>query len=91
MPSNGRWDLIRRLKVKKGMGRVCVNDGGEPSVYSVLVGNLGGKGPLARLRNRWENNHNMDLKWVGVDWICVAQDRDKRRGLTGTGMNPRFP
>ena len=45
---------------------MCGSDGGEVSVFRVLVGKSGaGKGPLARLRNRWEDNIKMDLKKNG--------------------------
>ena len=53
-------------------------------VYRVLVGNLEGKRPLGRPRRRWEDNIKMDLQNVeyGVmDWIELAQDRDRWRAL----------
>jgi hypothetical protein len=46
----------------------------------ILAGKPGGKRPLARHRRRWENNIKMDLQEVGcggVDWIELAQDRDR--------------
>jgi hypothetical protein len=49
-------------------------------VYRVLVGKPEGKRPLGRPRRRWENNIGMDLQDVGcgcVDWIGLAQDRDR--------------
>jgi len=49
-------------------------------VYKVLVGKPEGKRPLGRPRRRWEDNIKMDLQVVGcggMDWIEVAQDRDK--------------
>ena len=49
-------------------------------VYRVLVGKPEGKRPLGRPRRRWENNIKMDLYEVGrgcVDWIELAQDRDR--------------
>jgi hypothetical protein len=50
------------------------------SVYRVLVGKLGGKRPHGRPRHRWEENIKMDLQELGcggMDWINVAQDRDR--------------
>jgi hypothetical protein len=47
--------------------------------YRILVGKPEGKRPLGRPRCRWVDNIKMDLreiKWDGVDWIDVAQDRD---------------
>jgi hypothetical protein len=40
----------------------------------------------------WDNNIKMDLKTVGredVDWIAVAEDKDKWRALVDTNMNRR--
>jgi hypothetical protein len=63
-------------------------------VYRVLVGNPEGKRPLGRSRLRWENNIKMDLQEVrceGIDWIDVAQDRDRWRALVNAVMNLRVP
>jgi len=52
-------------------------------------GNVGGKRPFGRPRRRWEDNIKMDLKEVGcggMDWIELAQDRDRWRV-----MNLRVP
>jgi hypothetical protein len=49
-----------------------------------------GKRPLGRPRRRWEDGIRMDLKeigWASVEWIQVAQDRDRWRGLVNTVMN----
>jgi len=49
-------------------------------VYSVLLKKPDGKKPLGRPRHRWEDNIKMDLQEVGcegMDWIDVAQDRDR--------------
>jgi hypothetical protein len=49
------------------------------NAYKILVGKPEGKRPLGRLRRRWEDNIGIDLRevgWEGVDWICLAQDRD---------------
>ena len=53
--------------------------GGE-GVYRVLVGKPEGKRTLGRPRRRWVDNIRMDLQEVGcghVDWIGLAQDRDR--------------
>jgi hypothetical protein len=55
------------------------------------VGKPEGKKPLGRSRRRWVDNIKMDLEWDGVDWIDVAQDRDKWRALVNTIMNLRVP
>jgi hypothetical protein len=50
----------------------------------VLVGKPERRGPIVRPRRRWEDNIKMDLKEVGcggMDWIELAQDRDRWRAL----------
>jgi hypothetical protein len=64
----------------------------ERNTYRLLVGKPEGKGPLVRLRHRWVDNIRMDLVeigWGGVDWIGLAQDRDKRRALVNAVMDLR--
>jgi hypothetical protein len=56
----------------------------ERGMCKVLVGKPEGKRPLGRLRRRWEDNIRMDLQEVGcggMDWIGLAQDRDRWRAL----------
>jgi hypothetical protein len=68
--------------------------GEEREVYRVLVGKPEGKIPLGRPRHRWVDNIRMDLQEVGcgyVDWIGLAQDRDKWRTLVSAVMNLRVP
>ena len=63
-------------------------------VYRVLVGKPEGKRPLVRLRSRREDNIKMDLQELGcegMDWIDLAQDRDKWRGLVNAVMNTQVP
>jgi hypothetical protein len=46
-----------------------------------------GKIPLGRPRPRWEDSIRMDLReigWEGVDWIHLAQDRDKWLAVVNT-------
>jgi hypothetical protein len=62
--------------------------------YNILVGRSEGKRPLGRPRRRWEDNIKMDLRIIGfgdVDWIDLAQDRDRWRALVNTVMSLRFP
>jgi hypothetical protein len=50
------------------------------------VGKPAGKRPLGRPRRSWVDNIKVDLLeigWGGVDWIGLAQDRDKWRELLG--------
>ena len=63
-------------------------------VYRVLVGKHEGKRPLGRPRRRWEDNIKMDLQKVGcrgMDWIDLAQDRDRRRAVVNEVMNLGVP
>ena len=58
------------------------------------MGEPEGKRPLGRPRRRWEDNINMDLQEVGrggMDWIKLAQDRDRWRALLNVVMNLRVP
>jgi len=68
--------------------------GEERGVYTVLVGKPEGKRPLGRLRLRWVDNIRMDLQEMGfgyMDWIGLAQDRDRWRTLVSAVMNLRVP
>jgi hypothetical protein len=73
------------------MGRACSTLGEMMNGYRILVGKPEAKRPLGRPRRRWENNFKMDLRemgWSGVDWIYLAQDRDKWKVLYFFCNNP---
>jgi hypothetical protein len=65
--------------------RACDTNGGEKkNAYRLLVEKPEGKTPLGRPRRRWSDNFRMDrveVGWGDVDWIGLAQDRDRRRVL----------
>ena len=64
------------------------------AVYRVLVGKPEGKRPMGRTWRRWADNIRTDLQEVGcgyVDWIGLAQDRDRWRTLVSAVMNSRVP
>jgi hypothetical protein len=63
-------------------------------VYRVFIGRLEGKRPLGRLRRKWEDNIEMDLREIGIDganWIGLAQDRFQCPAFVNTMMNLRVP
>jgi hypothetical protein len=58
-------------------------------VYRILVGKPDGKRPLRRFRHRRIVMDLRDIRWEVVDWIHLAQDRDRWRALVNTVMNLR--
>jgi len=68
--------------------------GEEKGVCRVLLGKLEGKRPLGRSRRRWVDNIMTALQQVGcryMDWIGLAQDRDRWWTLVSAVMNLRVP
>jgi len=66
--------------------------GERRGIYRVVVGKPEGKRSLERPRRRWEDNIKMDLQEVGcggMDWIELAQNRDRWRALVNAVMNLR--
>jgi hypothetical protein len=66
----------------------------KKNTYRLLVGKPEGKRPLGRPTRRWEDNIRMDLGEVGwgdVDWIGLAQDRNKWRALVNSVLKLRVP
>jgi hypothetical protein len=71
------------------VGRACE----ERIVYKVLVGKSKGRRPLGRPRRRCEDGIRTDLReigWRGVDWIQLAEDRDRWRAVVSAVMNLPF-
>jgi hypothetical protein len=68
--------------------------GEKRNAYRLLVGKPEGKRSLARPRRRWVDNIRMDLGEVGggnVDWIGLAQDRNKWKAVVNSVLNLRVP
>jgi hypothetical protein len=75
------------------MGGPCSKNGEKRNAYRLLVGKPEGKKPLGR-PSRWVDNIRMDLGAVGwgdVDWIGLAQDRNRWRVLVNSVLNLRVP
>jgi hypothetical protein len=87
--------IIRIIKSKRMRWAWHVARMGEKSnVYGLLVEKPEGKRPLGGPRRRWIDNIEVDLLEIGlsvVDWIGLAQDRDRLRALVNSVMNLRVP
>jgi hypothetical protein len=92
--------IIRRIKSRRmrWAGHVArmgeERRGGERNTYRLLVGNPEGKRPLGGPRCRWVDNIRMDLgevRWGDVDWIGLAQDRNRWRALVNSVLNLWVP
>jgi hypothetical protein len=71
------------------MGGACSTYGKKMGAYRILVGKPKGRQPLGRPRHRWEDDIKMDLLEVGwgMDWIELAQNRDRSWALVNAVMN----
>jgi hypothetical protein len=86
--------IIRIMKSRKMRWARHVARMGEKSAYRLLVGKPEGKSPLGRPRRRWLDNIRMGFAEVergDVDWIGLAQDRDRWRALVNSVLNLRAP
>jgi hypothetical protein len=85
-PSIIRITKSRRMRWMGNVARM----GEKRNAYRLLVG----KRPLGRPRHRWVDNIRVDLGEVGwgdVDWIGLAQDRNRWRALVNSVLNLRVP
>ena len=88
-------NIIRVIKSRKMRWAGHVARMGEgKGLYKFMVRKPEGKRQFGRPRHRWEDNIKMDLQEVGcggMDWIELAQDRDRWRTIVSTVMNLRVP
>jgi hypothetical protein len=88
-------NIIRVIKSRRMIwaGHVA-RMGVKRSAYRILVGRSEGRRPRGRPRRRWEDNIKMDLEEMGcwgMNWIELAQDRDRWRAVVNAVMNLRVP
>jgi hypothetical protein len=65
--------------------------GEKRNAYRLLVAKPEEKRPVGRPRRRWVDNIRMDLgdvEWGVVDWIGLAQDRNRWRALVNSVLKP---
>jgi hypothetical protein len=79
---------------KDEIGGACSMNGKKRNSYRLLVEKPEGNKSLGRPRRRWLDNIRMDIvevEWGDVDWIGLAQDRDRWRALVNSVLNLRVP
>jgi hypothetical protein len=88
-------NIIRTIKLRRmTLAGHVARMGKKRNLYRILVGKPERKRPLGTPRRRWVDSIKMDLREIGLDgmdWIDLAQYRDRRRALVNTAMNLRVP
>jgi len=87
-------NIVQVKKLRMRWAEQVARMGERRQVRRVLVGKPEGKKPLGRPRHRWEDNIKMNLQEVGfggMDWIQLAQDRDRWWALVDAVMKLRVP
>jgi hypothetical protein len=85
--------IIRIIKARMSWVGHVTRMGEKRNAYRLLVGKPEGRRPLRRPRRRWLDNIRMDLievGWGDVDWIGLAEDRDRWRALVNSVLNFGF-
>jgi hypothetical protein len=76
------------------MCRACSTNREKKNTYRISVGKLERKSPLGKPRRRWVDNIKIylrEIRWGGMDWIHLSQERDQWRAFANTVMNFRVP
>jgi len=87
-------NIVRVIKSRMRWAGHTARIGERKDVHMVLVGKPEEKRQLGRPRRRWEDNIKVDLQEVGcggMDWIEMAQDRDRWRVFVNAVMNLGLP
>jgi len=87
-------NAVRLIESRSRWAGHVARMGEKRGAYRVLVRKPEGKRPLGRPRRKWEDNIKMYLKKVGcgsMDWIEIAQDRDRWWALVNAVINLRVP
>jgi hypothetical protein len=87
-------NIVRVIKSRIRWAGNVASMGERRGVYRILVGKPEGKRPLGRPRRRCEDNIKLDLQEVGcerMEWIDLAQDRDRWRALVNAVMSLWVP
>jgi hypothetical protein len=80
--------------VEDEVGEACSMNQVQEECVKDIVGKPEGKGQLGRPKRSWVDTIRMDLAeigWSGVDWICLAQDRNRWRAVVNSVMNLQVP
>jgi hypothetical protein len=76
------------------MGGACSTYSGGERCIEGFGEEPEGKRPLGRPRHRWEDNIKVDhqeVRWWGMDWIDLAQNRKRSWAFVNAVMNLRVP
>jgi hypothetical protein len=88
-------NIVRVIKIEKNeIGGACSTYGEKRGACWILVRRPERKRPLGRPRHRWKDNIKRDLRevgWEGMDWIGLAEDRDRWRAPVNAVRNLRVP
>jgi hypothetical protein len=89
-PSIIRIIKARRMRWSGHVARI----GEKRNAYRLLVGKPKGRRPLGRPSRWWLDDtriYLVEVGWGDVDWIGLAQDRDRWRALVNSALNLRVP